>query len=232
VLRDVSGPLALVVRAHLLDLDLRRSRERLVVAREEERRRLRRDLHDGLGPTLAAMALQVDRGGALAARDPAAAQRLLAELARQIRSAVGSVRTITDDLRVPELDDLGLVGALQELAERFSTDELAVEVTLGDGDLVDVPAAAEAAVYRIAAEATTNAARHAGAGRCRITLGRTGDDVLLEITDDGRGIGDGAAGIGLGSMRDRAEQLGGTLTVRSLGGGGTTVAATIPVGAP
>ena len=225
------------VRTVGLTLDLVASRERLVAAREEERRRIRRDLHDGLGPTLAAIGLRAELAGDLAARDPAKAEHVLEELRVEVAGALADIRRLVDALRPPALDELGLVGALQAQAGRLGPTP-SVDVT-ADGPIPELPAAIEVAAYRIAVEAMTNAARHAGASACRVRLAEAtggaeaGRTLELEIEDDGTGLPAVVRpGIGLGSMRDRAAEVGGTCVVESSPGGGTRVRARLPLGAP
>lgn len=214
---------------------LQRARERLVATREEERRRLRRDLHDGLGPALAGAALKVEAAGNLLASDPGAASDLLEHARAEIQDAVTDVRRLVYGLRPPALDELGLAGALREQAERLGgggagavAGGLQVDVD-APVDMNGLPAAVEVAAYRIGLEAMTNAARHAGARRCAIRISR--DTALcLEISDDGRGIpSDYRAGVGIASMRERAEELGGTCEVERDGTQGTRVRARLPL---
>jgi signal transduction histidine kinase len=227
---EVARQLAVIVHADELNADLRRSRERLVIAREEERQRLRRDLHDGLGPTLAAMALQADRGRALAPSDQQEADRVLAELSARIRQTVGEVRAIVDDLGTAQLDDLGLVEAVGLLAERFSAGGLTVTVDAPKDLDGRWPAAVEIAAYRIVGEALANAARHAGAGACHVIISPSPTRLCVVITDDGVGIPDDRrSGIGIASMHQRATELGGSVNVVRLAGGGTRVDAVLPV---
>ena len=152
-----------------LSVALQRSRERLVEAREEERRRLRRDLHDGLGPQLSSQALTVDAVRALMRRDPDAAEKLLLDLKADSQNAVTDIRRLVYGLRPPALDDLGLLGALGESAAQYSAKGLEVSVEAPEG-LPPLSAAVEVAAYRIAQEALTNVARHAGARSCIVTL--------------------------------------------------------------
>lgn len=224
-----------------LTLDLIASRERLVATREEERRRIRRDLHDGLGPTLAAIGMRAEVAADLVGSDPVAAQRLLEELRGEVHGAVGEVRRLVDALRPPALDELGLVGALQAQAGRLGPPPL-VDIA-ASGPLPELPAAVEVAAYRIAVEAMTNASRHARAQRCRVQLaeasapdlasGETVDRALeVEVTDDGVGLAtDAKPGIGLVSMRERAAEVGGTCVIEALLGGGTRVFARLPLDA-
>ncbi|MBB5966985.1 sensor histidine kinase [Planomonospora venezuelensis] len=227
VLAELAPHVAVTVRAHRLGADLARSHQRLLAAREEERSRLLRELHDGVGPTLAALAFQADRGRRLVAGRSPEAERLLDDLAARIRSTVADVRAIVDDLRPPPLDGLGLAGALAELGRGFAG-SLAVEVDAGGG-LPPIPAAVELAAYRIAAEALSNAARHAGASRCAIRL-RAGRELEIRVDDDGAGVPERPrAGVGLGSMRRRAAELGGSFEIRPAPGGGTGVLVRLPL---
>jgi signal transduction histidine kinase len=218
-----------------LSADLQRSRERLVEAREEERRRLRRDLHDGLGPQLSSQALTIDAVRALMRRDPDAAEELLLELKADAQDAVTDIRRLVYGLRPPALDDLGLLGALRESAAQYSAKGLSVSVE-APTKLPPLSAAVEVAAYRIAQEALTNVVRHAGASTCTVHLGLEGAGALsLEVRDDGRGIPDPQenssvrAGVGLTSMRERADELGGSLLVEPLPEGGTLVCARLPL---
>jgi signal transduction histidine kinase len=212
-----------------LTADLRRSRERLVAAREEERRRLRRDLHDGLGPTLAGLTLKVDAARNLLGDDPATAERLLAELRGQIQTAVGDIRRLVYALRPPSLDQLGLVGALEELAEQCGQEGPLVELDL-PAELPPLPPAVEVAAYRIAQEALTNVVRHSGARRCALGLQLREDGLELLVEDEGRGLASEVRpGVGLASMAERAAELGGACSVGPREGGGTRVRAWLPV---
>ncbi len=219
------------VHALGLTLDLIASRERLVVAREEERRRIRRDLHDGLGPTLAAIGMRAEVAAELAARDPAGAERVLAELRGEVRGALTDIRRLVDALRPPALDELGLIGAIQAQAGRLRPEQT-LDVAAA-GVLPELSAAVEVAAYRIAVEAMTNAARHAEGRTCRVRVSEAGDQdraLEVEVTDDGRGLPPGLRpGIGLLSMRERAAEVGGTCVVESIAGGGTRVFARLPL---
>ena len=216
-LADAAAPALAALR---LTDDLRRSREALVTAREEERRRLRRELHDGVGAALAGLRLQLDAAHELVT--DARPRRILDAARAGATEAVGDVRRITEDLRPPALDELGLAGSLRALADRSSTPHLDVRVDVPDG-LPPLPAAVEVACHRIAAEALANAARHSGARTVRVRLAVSPDAVLLEVADDGHGVRPGAptggSGLGLSSMRLRAEELGGTWSLDSSSGG-------------
>jgi signal transduction histidine kinase len=229
VLERLAGQAAVAVHSVLLARRLRRSRELIVLAREEERRRLRRDLHDGVGPSLAAVALNLETARDLAEHDPAAAVALLDRLTPRVNAVVADVRALVWELRPPTLDELGLTAAVRELADRLSTAE--TKVVAGQGDPGVLPAAVEVAAYRIAGEAAANAVRHAGASEVRIEMFRGTDTLRVTVADDGTWRAPSPAtsgGLGLDSMRQRAEELGGVLTIAG-GPAGTVVSATLPI---
>lgn len=234
LLEDVARQAGVAAHAVALTAALQGSRERLVAAREEERRRLRRDLHDGLGPTLTAVALQIDATRNILLSDPAGADELLKALRAEVKSSIDGIRRLVYDLRPPALDELGLVRALREQAAGFvragngRLDGLHVTVE-APSDFPSLPAAVEVAAYRIGAEAVTNVARHAKASHCELRLTINGA-LEVQVTDDG--IGAGASwrpGVGLASMRERAAELGGTLSVEPSAGNGTRVLARLPL---
>jgi signal transduction histidine kinase len=209
--------------------DLQRSRERLVAAREEERRRVRRDLHDGLGPMLGGLTLKLDVADDLVGRDPGAAHALLRDLKAQVQTAIADIRRLVYALRPPALDDLGLVAALRAEAMQYELSGLRVTIDAPE-PMPALPAAVEAAAYRIVQEALTNVVRHAGARRCAARLALRDGAVQLEVSDDGLGLPPARGrGVGLASMRERAEELGGTCVVEPLPAGGTRVRATLPL---
>jgi signal transduction histidine kinase len=229
---DLARQAGVAVHAVRLTADLQRSRERLVTAREEERRRLRRDLHDGLGAQLAGLNVQAGVLRRLIPHDPEAADGLVVELREELRAAIGDIRRLVYDLRPPALDDLGLSGALDRLAERYGAegDGLRVQVETPE-QLPPLPAAVEVAVYRIAQEALTNVVRHARAGECIVRLATAEKGWLrMEITDDGVGIAkEHDTGVGLLSMRERAAELGGDCAVESPAAGGTRLLVRLPL---
>lgn len=231
-LQLVVAPLAVAIRALHLATDLQESRERIVLGREEERRRLRRDLHDGLGPTLTGMAMSADAAGNLLAANPATAAELVASLRRHSRTALAEVRRLVDNLRPGDLDALGLLGALRQRADQLSrrSDGTAVTVeVLVPEQLPPLPAAVEVAAYRIAIEALTNVARHARASRAALTL-RCAQELEVEVTDDGPEDG-WVAGVGLQAMAERAAEVGARFEAGpSVVGGRVYVA--IPLGQP
>jgi signal transduction histidine kinase len=209
-----------------LTADLQQSRQRLVTTREEERRRLRRDLHDGLGPALASIMLKLDAAHNLLTRDPQSVKGLLADLNARVQSVITDIHRVTYDLRPPALDELGLVEAIRQNVANVEGLQVLVEA---EEPLPPLSAAVEVAAYRIVLEALTNVTRHAQARHCRIRLML--DRLLeLEITDDGCGLPSvHRAGVGLTSMRERAEELGGTCVIESLPAGGTRVLAALPL---
>ncbi|GAA4076596.1 histidine kinase [Nocardioides kongjuensis] len=228
LLGDLVRQAATAARTSQLAEEVQRSRERLVTAREEERRRIRRDLHDGFGPALSGIVFQLEAARMTVDRDPARARGQLETISSQVQEVVADVRRLVHDLRPPALDDRGLVGALRQQAEH-----LAVPLDVTAPDDLRLPAAVEVAAYRIAGEALTNVARHADANGVRLLVETADDTLVLEVADDGRGIpADRAAGVGLASLRERAAELGGTTTISSPPGGGTVVRARLPLRSP
>jgi len=228
LLDDLARQAGIAAHAVRLNAELQRARERLVEAREEERRRLRRDLHDGLGSQLAALSMQAGTLRGLIASDPNAAMEQAREIREELRAAIGSIRQIAYNLRPPILDEYGLLVAIRERVRQCSAEGLLIEMELPDS-LPRLSAAAEVALYRTAEEALTNVVRHAGASHCILRLS-VETDLELTITDNGRGIEDGrTAGIGLLSMRERAEEIGGTCVIEPDIAGGTRVHVRLPV---
>lgn len=228
LLEDLARQAGVAAHAVRLTSDLQRSRERLVTAREEERRRLRRNLHDGVGPQLAALTLEIETARNRLSHNPAT-RDLLSELAERVRTAVVDVRGAVHELRPPALDELGLVDSLRETAAQYSQNGL--QVTVRSREYPLLPAAVEVAAYRIVQEALTNVVRHSGARVCtvRLDLDKEAGLLRLEIEDDGRGVGvDRGLGVGLSSMRERAEELGGTCTIGPGEAYGTRVLAELP----
>jgi signal transduction histidine kinase len=217
--------------------DLRRSRERLVLAREEERRRLRRDLHDELAPTLAALGLSAATVGELIPTDPKGAAFANEKLQTVIRATVGDVRRLVYDLRPPALDELGLIEAIRERASRYGAGAEGFRVTVEAPDKLPLlPAAVEVAAYRIVQEALTNVSRHARASSCTVRLACTESPsraLTIEVTDDGVGLPDTPeGGVGLSSMRERAAELGGECEIVRSWPSGTRVFARLPIRGP
>ncbi len=212
--------------------DLRSSRERLVEAQEEERRRIQRDLHDGLGPVLASMRLRLEACLDLAEGTAAPLFGDLERLYELVGQATGDIRRLVYDLRPPVLDQLGLVPAIRQHCERFER-ETGIKTELVTASELSVPAAAEVTVFRVVQEALVNVQKHAHAPRVVVRLERQGEWLLVGVADDGKGLlpsanGGAGAGTGLLSMRQRAELLGGTLNLENRPGGGTNLLAHIP----
>jgi len=228
LLDDLARHTGIAVYVVRLTTDLQRSREKLVTAREEERRRLRRDLHDGLGPTLASLFQRLDVAGALAPHDPDAAVAMLDDLKTQVKGTIADIRQLVYALRPPALDEYGLVASIRQHASQFDG-ALGLHVTISAPEHLPIlSAAVEVAAYRIALEAMTNVTRHAGAQTCQIEL-RVDDALSLEITDDGAGLSaQYRPGVGVTSMRERAAELGGECRIESGSPGGTRVLARLP----
>ena len=235
VLELLAGPLALALHATALSAALQESRLSIVAAREEERRRLRRDLHDGLGPVLTGIAFKADAARNTLPADAARAGELVSQLRADTTAAIGDIRRLVYGLRPPALDDLGLIESLRQqsarLAQRPDGGSAAVRLDT-PADLPPLPAAVEVAAYRIVTEAMTNAARHSGATTITVRLALpAGDSLSIEVSDDGAGPGSSwQAGFGLISMRERAAELGGWCEAGPGPDGGGRVTAALPLG--
>ncbi len=231
VLRIVAPLLAQTLRARSLAADLQTSRGQAIAAIEEERRRLRRDLHDGLGPTLSGIAFTADAARNTLREQPEAADELLRGLRAEAVSAVGEIRRLVYDMRPPALDELGLVPALRQRAATIQTSDgrsMRISVDAPEA-LPDLPAAVETAAYRIATEALTNAARHSGSDRADLRIAVDAGRLSVAVGDGGRNGHEWTPGVGLSSMRERAAEVGGTVTV-SGGDRGFAVEALLPIG--
>ncbi len=232
VLRIVAPLLAQTLRARAMSRDLQLSREAVVTAVEEERRRLRRDLHDGLGPTLSGVAFATDAARNQLRTDPAKADELLVLLRADTAGAITEIRRLVEGLRPPALDELGLVGAIRQHAATLHSASgvplpVAVQVPT---PLPPLPAATEVAAYRIVIEALTNVVRHAAASSAVVELTVRDQVLALAVRDDGaRSEEAWTPGVGISSMRERSQQVGGTLRATATGTGGL-VEATIPLG--
>ena len=231
ILEDVAHQAGAVAATTRLTTDLQHSREKLVLAREEERRRIRRDLHDGLGPSLAAQTLALDAAIDRLADDPEVARELLESLKTNTQELVVDIRKLVHDLRPPALDELGLAGALvAHVAQIDGSGNVAMRIRTEPDPLPELSAAVEVAAWRITCEALTNVVRHAEASRCTITLTARDEVLEVEVVDDGVGLPVVLrAGVGLQSMHDRAEELGGTFMATDAPGGGTVVQASLPI---
>ncbi len=235
VLAELAGPLGLAVGWVRLAEELRRSSVSIVSAREEERRRLRRDLHDGLGPALTGVSLglrtavrQLERSPH--AQDLAPSRDLLDRVADEVDALVVEVKRVVRDLRPTALDQLGLVDAVGEFTRTFG-DSLEFHLTMPSAP-VELPAAVEVAAYRIVTEAVTNVVRHAKAAQCWLSI-TTGPTVDIDVVDDGIGVMDGApGGVGWTAMRERATELGGSVRVTRRDPHGTHIHVRIPVALP
>ena len=227
LIADLAPQVAAAVHAAGLAQELRAAHRRLVELREEERRRIRRDLHDGLGPALAGLTFTLDAVHNLASSDLERASALLASATEQTQTMIGDVRRLIYGLRPPALDELGLVGSLRGLASREASPTTTITVAAPDA-LPPLSAAVEVAAYRIVQEALTNVARHALAKSCTVHLVLEPNAVLLEIADDGQGMEKHRSGVGLQTMHERATELGGSYKITSTPGVGTVVAARLP----
>jgi signal transduction histidine kinase len=227
IIAQQAGIAAYTVR---LNNDLKKSRERLVSAQEEERRRLRRDLHDGVGPTLASFSQRLETAAELIHTNPQKSEKLIHALQKQVTETVADIRRLVYALRPPVLDEFGLVSAIREHIAQYSGPK-GIRVTFDVTEpMPPLPAAVEVAAYRIALEAFTNIVKHAESGACQVLIRIENAWLLLEISDNGKGLSvEHHAGIGLHSMRERAAELGGEFAVENKRSGGTTVRARLPI---
>ncbi|MFD1366280.1 histidine kinase [Actinoplanes sichuanensis] len=213
----------------LLTTRLQQSLERTVTALEDERRRLRRDIHDGLGPTLASAGMSLELALSLLPTDPDKAIEILSGLPQTHRQALADVRRLVHGLRPPALDQLGLTAALRERATHLGGDTVEI-IVAADTDIEPLPAAAEVAAYHIVSESITNVVRHAAATRCSVRLERDPNALHLEISDNGTGLPNRyRAGVGLTSIRERATELGGTAHIGAAPQGGTLISVRLPL---
>jgi signal transduction histidine kinase len=226
---DVARELSVLASSLLLTERLRESQRRLVTAREEERRRLRNDLHDGLGPALGAVLLTLAAAENRLAASAPDVSALLAEAREQTAAAVSDVRRLVYGLRPPALDELALDGAVRAVLAKLGAAGCSFHLSVS-GDLSDLPAAVEVAAYRIMTEAATNVVRHAGARQCSVAVERSDAALSVSVVDDGVGTA-GAVGVGVASMRERAGELGGSLSISRGTAGGTVVRAVLPLAA-
>lgn len=226
LLADIARHAGVAVHAETLTADLRSSRQHLVATREEERRRIRRDLHDSLGPTLTGIGLTLDAARAQLTGNRDEIDGLLQDAKSATSAAITSVRRLVYGLRPPALDNLGLVGAIQQQANQLSSSGCTVRL---DATAVpELPAAVEVAAYRMVVEAVTNSIRHGRARRCRIRLLAAADVLEIAVDDDGSGPAAWVPGVGLLSMREQAEELGGSVEAGPCVGG-SVVCARYPI---
>jgi signal transduction histidine kinase len=211
---------------------LRQQLARVTQAQEEERQRIARELHDGVGPTLASMHLRLRATRKLLDRDQEAAADVLDELAELSQDNVRDIRRLIYDLRPAALDELGLVPALREYLNRCQR-EHDLRIGFSASEEERLPPLVETALFRIVQEAVNNVVKHAGARRVEVTLDRTNGLAALGVTDDGRGFDPdeprSGQHLGLWSMRERVEQLGGRFELQSRPGRGTVLKAWLPV---
>jgi signal transduction histidine kinase len=231
LLDDLAPQVGAAVHAVRLTADLQRSREQLVLAREEERRRLRRDLHDDLAPTLASLGLTASTAADLIQTNPTTATALVKELQTEIRATVGNIRRLVYDLRPPTLDELGLLAAVRERAAQYTNAPAGTHIIVdAPAELPALPAAVEVAAYRIVQEALENVSKHSQARQCIIRFANH-NGLEIEIMDDGIGLPPNLTpGIGLRSMHERSEELGGSCVIERGVNGGTRILAHLPIG--
>ncbi|HET9909829.1 MAG TPA: GAF domain-containing sensor histidine kinase, partial [Anaerolineales bacterium] len=216
-----------------LNLDLQKSREELVTAREEERRRIRRDLHDGVGPILASLLQRLDAVRLLIPRDPEKAASIAEALKGQVKSTIADIRRLVYALRPPILDELGLVSAIREYTADYQGAG-SLQVTLNAPEtLPRLPAAVEVAAYRIVLEAFANVVHHSQATKCVITIRleaqQTASLFCVDIQDNGQGLPEKHhAGVGMVSMRERTSELGGSIRIEASRSTGTRILACLP----
>lgn len=230
VLRLTVPLLSQTLRARALAEQLIESRGQTIAAVEEERRRLRRELHDGLGPRLSGVAFTSDAARNLIRTDPDAAEEMVAQLRADTVIAIEEIRRMVYAMRPPALDELGLVPALRQQAVGLRNRDgnpVAVDV-FAPSEFPDLPAAVEVAAYRIVAEALTNVARHSTSPSASVRLQPSADGLHLEVTDHGTRNGDWRPGVGMASMRERATELGGSLEAGP-GPSGGRVSALLPL---
>jgi len=211
--------------AQLTDV-LQTSREQIVIAREEERRRIRNNLHDGLAPTLSSFQLQLRAIRRLIPQNPAQAEQMIEELGAGLRQATAEIRQLVYDLRPPMLDELGLIKALNHMP--LAEAPLQLDVIASD-PMPTLSAATEVAIYRISTEAIHNVVKHTQATTCTINIAIEAETLILTIVDDGQGIPAGSPnGIGTQSMRERAAELGGTFAIQPAEPLGTCIEVRLP----
>jgi signal transduction histidine kinase len=227
LIADLAPQVAGAVHAVGLSQELQLARQRIVQLREEERRRIRRDLHDGLGPALAGLTFTLEAVRNLTESDLERADELLVSATEQVQTMIGDVRKLIYGLRPATLDQLGLAASLRGLASQESSPGTSVTID-APSSLPQLPAAVEVAAYWIAQEALTNVRRHAHARTCSIRVAVEPTILRLEIADDGGGLTTASTGIGLHTMKERAAEIGGTCEIASRAGGGTLVAASLP----
>ena len=227
LIADLAPQVAGAVHAVGLSQELQLARQRIVQLREEERRRIRRDLHDGLGPALAGLTFTLEAVRNLTESDLERADELLVSATEQVQTMIGDVRRLIYGLRPATLDQLGLAASLRGLASQESSPGTSVTIE-APSSLPQLPAAVEVAAYWIAQEALTNVRRHAHARTCSVRVAVEPTLLRLEVADDGGGLTNGSTGIGMHTMKERAAEIGGMCEIGSRAGGGTLVTAYLP----
>jgi signal transduction histidine kinase len=228
LLEDLAAQAGLLLRNVRLIEELRASRQRIVSAQDQERRRLERNIHDGAQQQLVALSVKLRLLKALAAKDPAKAGELVDQLQAESQDALENLRDLARGIYPPLLADKGLGAALEAQARKTT-----LPVTVEQNGIGRYPQEAEAAAYFCVLEALQNSSKHATASAVTVRLSEDHGGLVFEVSDNGEGFDVSAApaGSGLQNMADRVEALGGTLRVHSHPGEGTTVTGTIPVGA-
>jgi signal transduction histidine kinase len=219
--------LTVLVYAVQVSVELQHSREKMVIAREEERRRVRDELHDVIGSRLAVMPILFDL---VATAERGEAQHLLEVLKEQIQTVVLEIQRFIRQLRPMTLDQVGLYGAIEQLINELNTVS-PLRVTLqAPSALPTLSEAVESAAFRIVNEALTNVVRHSGADECTVRLEVRGDEIRIEVRDNGKGFSaDAPTGVGLNSMHERAVEVGGAFALESSPGAGTRLEARLPL---
>ncbi len=226
LLADLAAQAGLVLRNVRLVEELKASRRRIVSAQDEERRRLERDIHDGVQQRLLALALTLKMTAARVGNDPNEALiESLDDAAAEARETLVELRRLARGIHPAIITEGGLVAALESLAERTP---LPVEMQVPDTERL--PAPVEVTVYYVVAEALTNAVKHAAASRVAVDVARSDGRILVEVVDDGSGGALASPGSGLSGLGDRVAALGGHLKIDSPPGGGTRIQVDIPCG--
>ena len=226
ILEDIAQQVGIALYVSQLTADLRSSRERLIIAREEERRRIRNNLHDGLAPTISSFQLQLRAIRRLMLQNQAQAEQMIEELSAGLRQATAEIRQLVYDMRPPMLDELGLINTLNHMP--LAEAPLQLEVIAPD-PMPTLSAAMEVAIYRIATEAIHNVVKHAQATTCTVRIAIEAETLTLTIVDDGQGISAGNPnGIGTQSMVERATELGGTFAIQPAEPHGTCIEVRLP----
>jgi signal transduction histidine kinase len=224
LLEDLASQAAVAMREVLLTQALQASKQQIVLAREEERKRIRRDLHDGLGASLTGISMSLQLSRNLLTTDPNRAEAMLEGSAKGVQAAIADIRRLVYGLRPPALDDLGLEAALRQQVGQM----LGVTTDVQILPLEPLPAAVEVAAYRIVSEALNNIIKYAKAKHVKVVVQMAEDGILLEVRDDGVGfLPSQTTSLGLASMRERALELGGVFELES--DNGTRVMAWLPL---